>query len=205
MPAGVLMCSMFRPFAGMSKYAFAPQGLDNLCIPSGNEERPEVLFFTSARSSTGMQPENAPGILNSLSWMHAFPSARRMWDSALDHVLTGRLDLSLPKGSFSFYGRSSPAGDRLLITELHLMLLRTEEEPFPAYSAHTRDIEFERVLHSEDRVTGGTGNPITKAALPSRAGCYTLDDDEWAQISRIAVARKPQPCPMRQMVGLHPG
>lgn len=177
-PAGVLMCSMFRPFKGIARYLLSPQGLENLFVPSGNEEHPELQFFVSARGSTGLQTDKATGILNALSWMYCFPSAWRMWSSVLPYARAGRLALSLPEGSFKCYGRSVALKDKSLVTDLRLAILRTTETPLEHYSKHTRIIEFERVLHKEVR------NPTTimVRTLHSRDGRYGLSDAEWLAV-----------------------
>lgn len=177
-PVGVLMCAIFRPFPGMSRHLLAPNGLENLILPGQNSSKPEILFYEGARGSTGMQPEKAEGILNSLSWMYAFPSARRAWNSILEFARQGRLDMRLPVGSFNFYGRGIRIGDQFLITELQIKLLQTTEEPFPAYSAHTRVIEFQRILHNERRMTGGSKKDCDLPSHPAGEG-YCLTDDEW--------------------------
>ena len=124
-PAGVLMCAMFRPFRGLSRYLFAPQGLENLFVPSGNVARPHLQFFIGARTTTGLQPDKAAGVLNCLSWIYCFPSAWLMWSSVLGNTRSGHLALDLPIGSFQFYGRGIPLGGRTLITDLKLTLLET--------------------------------------------------------------------------------
>lgn len=182
-PAAVLMCGVFRPFHGISRYLFSPQGLENLCIPDLNVATPELLFFVSARGATGMQPDKAAGILNSLSWLHCFPSAKAMWDSLLVNARTGRLTTILPTGSFSFYGRGIRVAEKLLITQLNLRLLETTESPYPCFSNHTRAIEFERVLHKANQEAGHKHLPTKVTSLPSRHGVYTLSDDEWSAVS----------------------
>lgn len=185
-PIGVLMCALFRPFPGMSRYLLAPQGLDNLILPFDidNSSKPEIRFYESARGHTGLQPDKAEGILNSLSWLYCFPSARRAWNSVLEYARQGRLDMRLPIGSLSFYGRGISFGNQFLITELTIKLLETTEEPYPAYSQHTKLIEFQRILHAEHRVT-----PLTKKEnnLPRRPDkdCYSLSDDEWQSLQPL--------------------
>lgn len=180
-PIGVTMCSLFRPFPGMSRFLLSPQGLENLVLPSENISKPTIQFYGGARGNTGIQPDKAEGILNSLSWMYCFPSARRAWNSVLEHARQGHLDMALPIGSFLFSGRGLPVGDEILITELQVKLLETIEEPFPAFSAHTKVIEFQRILHSERRMTGGSKK---EHALQSRAGDdgFQLTDEEWQQL-----------------------
>lgn len=177
-PIGVAMCSLFRPFPGMSRFLLSPQGLENLLLPSENISKPTIQFYGGARGNTGIQPDKAEGILNSLSWMYCFPSARRAWNSVLEHARQGRLDMALPIGSFSFSGRGLPVGDEILITELQVKLLETIEEPFPAFSAHTKVIEFQRILHSERRMTGGSKKDSDLPSHPTGEG-YGLTDDEW--------------------------
>lgn len=188
-PAGVLMCAMFRPLIGIARYVFAPQGLDNLCQPYGDREKPDILFFTNPRMATGMQADKAEGIINSLSWMHCFPSARRMWGSALNHARAGQLDLTLPNGDIQYYGSGTGlrSGDTL-IHQFHIRLLETDEEPFEQFSRHTKVIEFERILHKLD--TSRQKRTGTKdATIPLRHGDWTITDSEWS-IIRDDVLRK---------------
>jgi hypothetical protein len=190
-PAGVLMCALFRPFHGIAKYLFAPQGLDNLCIPYGNCEKPELLFFITPRRATGMQADKAQGILNSLSWMHCFPSARQMWCSVSEYAMQGRLDLKLPIGLFQYAGSAGllASGD-VLICDFRIRLLKTEEEPIAQFSMHTKTIEFERVLHKLNTVGIAQQNNckyLPDLTIPLRDGDWTLTDKEWAAIEDIVV------------------
>jgi len=175
--------TVFRPFQGISRYLLSPQGLDNFCIPRTNTATPELSFYVSARGATGMQRDKATGILNSLSWLHCFPSARAMWDSLLVNARTGRLTTMLPEGSFSYYGRGIRVAEKILITQLNLRLLKTTELPYPCFSNHTRVIEFERVLHKAKQEERHIHLPTKLNSLPSRQGVYTLSDDEWSTIS----------------------
>lgn len=187
--AGVLMCAMFRPLHGISKYVFAPQGLDNLCQPYGNREKPDVLFFINPRTTTGMQADKAEGIVNSLSWMHCFPSARRMWSSALDHARTGQVNLTLPNGDIHYYGSGTGLrSGAILIHEFHIRLLETEEEPFEQFSRHTKVIEFERILHKLDTTRQKRTGTID-ATIPLRQGDWSITDSEWS-IIRDDIFRK---------------
>lgn len=179
-PAGVLMCAMFRPFHGISRSLFAPQGLDNLFVPASNTERPELLFFQDVRTSTGIQPHNAEGILNSLSWMCCFPSARTMWNSVLIHARGGNLSVGLPLGKATFAGRGTPVGDILFVVELQLKLLQTDEPPLPVFSRHTRLIEFQRIRRSKTNPSGKLA--VQLDGLPARDGAYSLSDAEWAEL-----------------------
>jgi len=186
-PAGTLMCAMFRPFHGIAKYLFAPQGLDNLCMPYGNCEKPELLFFVTPRRATGMQEDKAQGILNSLSWMHCFPSARQMWCSVREYAMQGRLGLQLPIGFVQFAGLAEPLiTGEYLIREFRIRLLKTEEEPIAQFSQHTKAIELERILHKLDakpRKFKPRPKIYTKypkdLSIPLRDGDWTLTDDEW--------------------------
>jgi hypothetical protein len=182
-PASVLMCAMFRPFHGMARYVFAPQGLDNLFVPASNTERPELLFFRDVRTSTEIQPHNAEGILNSLSWMYCFPSARGMWNSVLVHARGGNLRMDLPLGKLTFTGRGTPVGNILFVAELQLKLLKTEESPRPMFSEHVRVIEFQRIPRSKTQPSGKLA--VQLEGLPSRNGDYSLSDDEWADLKDV--------------------
>lgn len=189
LPAAVLMCAMFRPFHGIAKYLFAPQGLDNLCMPHGNIEKPGLMFFVPPRKATGMQTDKAQGITNSLSWMHCFPSARQMWASVLEHAKEGRLDVTLPTGEIEYLGQGHTlASGDILILELRIRLLDTIEEPFEPFSLHTRTIEFERILHKREdpRLKRNYSKDPT---IPLRNGDWTLTDEEWAAVKGLLVLR----------------
>lgn len=192
MPAATLMCAMFRPFHGICRYLFAPQGLDSLCIPQGNDPHPEMLFFQCPRAATGIQPDKAQGILNSLSWMYCFPSARRMTCSALEHAMQGRLDLELPIGDLELCGNAGrlPSG-RLLVLEVRIRLLETNEQPFDAFSRHAQVVEFERYLHKLQRPV--KLRHLKDESVPLRAGEWRLTDEEWggrARLGREAAQRQ---------------
>lgn len=200
-PIGVLICALFRPFSGISRYLLAPQGLDNFILPSDNSKKPKIQFYESARGNTGLQPDKAEGILNSLSWIYCFPSARRAWNSVLEYTRQGRLDMNLPIGNFSFTGRGVRTDNKILITELQIKILETTEEPFPAYSQHTKVIEFQRILHSEHRMTGC---PKIERALPKSTNedSYSLTDDEWLYLQPFIerVSQIPRLFSLRQVI-----
>lgn len=188
-PAGVLMCAMFRPFHGIAKYLFAPQGLDNLCMPYGNCEKPELMFFIGSRKATGMQVDKAEGILNSLSWMHCFPSARRMWSSSLENAHRGQLNVTLPLGAIQFTGSGQQVCDgAFLICEFRVQLLTTTERPLESFSLHTRTIEFERILHKailpKPKYAG-----TKDSSIPLRNGDWHITDSEWAELEPILIIR----------------
>ncbi len=188
--SGALMCSMFRPFHGIAKYLFAPQGLDNLCTPYGNKEKPEVIFFIPPRTATGMQPDKAEGIINSLSWLHCFPSARRMWCSVVENAGAGQLKLILPKAAIKFNGTVRPLADnRALVCHFRIQLLETCEDPFPGFSSHTNSIEFERLLHKQD-IGHRPGVIEAQKSVPKRGGEVILTDEEWSVLKPI-VSRRP--------------
>ncbi len=188
-PAGVLMCAMFRPFHGIAKYLFAPQGLDNLCIPYGNCEKPELLFFIVLRNSTGIQADKAEGILNSLSWMHCFPSARKMWCSAFLNALDGRLSLTLPNAGLNFSCHAQQLkSNTLLIQAFRIYNCVATEEPIESYSRHTKSIYFERTRNSEASNASRRNRryPID-SRIPLRNGECKLSDDEWSAIKEHVV------------------
>lgn len=189
MPAATLMCAMFRPFHGISRYLLAPQGLDSLCIPLGDVPNPEVLFFQYPRSATGMQADKAQGIVNSLSWMYCFPSARRMACSTRVHAMQGCLDIELPVGEMQLVGNveTLPSG-RFLLFELRIRLLETSEPPFEGFSRHTKVIEFERCLHKLEP-QAKTRYPKDDS-IPLRAEDWRLADDEWQCLQDVVVKKQ---------------
>jgi len=186
-PAGVLMCAMFRPFHGIARYLFAPQGLDNLCMPYGNCEKPELMFFVYLRRTTGIQEEKAEGILNTLSWMHCYPSARKMWNSVPEHARLGLLDVTLPTGTTQFVGNGQLLQDRtVLISEFRIQLLKTQEMPFKSFSMHTQTIEFERILHKLENPKQYPRQPKDNS-ISLRDGDWLLTDEEWSVLENIVV------------------
>lgn len=189
-PAGVLMCAMFRPFHGIAKYLFTPQGLDNLCIPYGNCEKPELMFFIGSRRATGMQADKADGILNSLSWMQCFPSARRLWSSSLENAHGSFLDVTLPLGAIKFTGSGQRLWDgTLLISELRIQLLTTTESPFEPFSQHTQVIEFERSRYKATRQKQNNVGP-KDGSIPLRNGEWHITDSEWSALEHILILRQ---------------
>lgn len=189
-PAGVLMSAMFRPFHGIAKYLFAPQGLDNLCMPYANCENPEMLFFDTPRVATGIQLHNAQGIVNSLSWMHCFSSGRQMWCSVLEHAKRGQLDLTLPAAAIHYYGKGHqlPSGE-IIIGELRIRLLEAKEMPFEHFSKHSKIIEFERILHKLDIEKPKQCYP-KDLNIPLRDGDSELSDSEWEVIKNDLIRGK---------------
>jgi hypothetical protein len=86
-------------------------------------------------------------------------------------------------GKISFAGRGTPVGDILFVVELQLKLLQTDEPPLPAFSGHTRLIEFQRIRRSKTNPSGKLA--VQLEGLPSRNGDYSLSDDEWSELKDV--------------------
>lgn len=116
-----------------------------------------------------------------------------MWNSVLIHARGGSLSVGLPLGKATFAGRGTPVGDILFVVELQLKLLQTDEPPMPAFSRHSRLIEFQRIPRSKTNPSGKLA--LQLEGLPSKNGDYSLSDAEWAELKDVM---DPSPAPPRQ-------
>ncbi|MDD5175163.1 MAG: hypothetical protein PHQ05_01905 [Sterolibacterium sp.] len=185
-PASVLMAALFRPFRKISPYLFRPQGLDDLCFPMKDSEGPPVAFFRSASSMLGSQKERTPALLQPLSWMHCFPSARRMWDSVILAAREGQLGILLPKATVSMVMRVLPFSNYELVTDITITVLDAEDDPYAFAENHARTIVFhQNAFHAGH----GRAKPPIKADVPSRNGIWAMSEKEWGLVRDVVVKK----------------
>lgn len=175
-PASVFIAGVIRPIKTIHAFLFQPQGLDLMCLPLFNKEKPSVGFYEPEYLVLGGPAARCESVLAGLSWMHCFPSARTMWDSVLGGALLGKLDVSLPAATMTLVLHSVDHGDYKLVTGITLIALRANEMPFSFAATHATEICF----HDSTDVDWTTAhNP--KCALLSRDGEWHFSDEEWAK------------------------
>lgn len=187
-PAVVLMKGMFRPLRGMAYHLFRPQGLENAVIAALKGAEPLVGFFCAPQNDFGFIPERAQSILEALSWMYCFASARRMWDSILQWARVGTLGIDLPQGQARLVLRTSPYENKWLVTDLTVVAVQTSESPYVFADKHPQFIEFHKAVNMVPH--GRTKPPKQLLALPSRKGNWNLSNKEWAIVEGIVSSRK---------------
>lgn len=197
-PAVVLMKGMFRPLRGMAHHLFRPQGLENAVIASLKGAEQSVGFFCAPRNDIGFNPERSESILEALSWMYCFASARRMWDSVFQWARVGTLGVDLPEAKARLVLRTSLYEGKWLVTDLTVVAVQTSESPFAFADKHPQFIEFHKAVNMEPH--GRKKPPKQLLALPSRNGNWRLSNKEWAIVEGIVSSRKSFKYSLRKIV-----
>lgn len=187
-PAVVLMKGMFRPLRGLAQHLFRPHGLENAVIASLKGAERSVGFFCSPQNAIRFNPERSESILEALSWMYCFPSARRMFDSILQRARVGILGVDLPEAKVTLVLQTVPYANKWLVTGLTVVAVQTFEIPYEFANGHTRFIEFHQAIHMEPH--GCKKPPKQLPTLLSRNGNWRLSDREWRFVEGIVSSRK---------------
>ena len=91
-PAHLLITELLLPSRRLDRFIFAPQGIDNLAMRSG--EGADGVTMVAPKSA---YTDGGTNTSQRLSWIVRSPSARRSWDSVLRFALgEGAISLDLP-------------------------------------------------------------------------------------------------------------
>lgn len=183
-PAFVLYRAFFRPFKGLLPLLFQPQGLEQFCVPDLSTDIPSVNVFQ------GMWPRGThsrPSMLATLSWMSCFPSANQMWHSVLMNAWNGGLGLTLPVGHAKLVLRGKVNGADILVTEVCLVSVETDEVPYAFAESHSRSILFHDATQGAEAWCGRA--PMADVSLAHRRG-KVISDEEWEVIRPIVEGKR---------------
>lgn len=183
-PALVMIKALFRPNELLFRHLFLPQSLDDICLFGGESvdgsNRMVSLLGTLRDSGYSHSRES---VLEPLSWLVCFPSARGMWSSVLGEAVAGRLGLQLPRATIQTVVHGSVHASNFYVTKMVVVALEAEEAPLEFASGHTRMISFHA---SDERLASGFKPNITRDnSIPLRRGNSALSDAEWAELEPI--------------------
>lgn len=173
-PAIAVIRALLRNKARLMSAMFQPQGLDNAVTP----------VFDGERFSTCVLPGSAHHELHPayLTWLYAYPSARRMFHSIFQYALKSQLGVMLPCCVIEIRPRFN-ALHRLhkirYVTDLNIITIKTGERPLGFFDTKFSFIRFYRG-------TGGTKLFTAIGDIPIASSEYAnLSDSEWADIELI--------------------
>lgn len=119
-PAHLLITELLLPSRRLDRFIFAPQGIDNLAMRSG--EGVDSVTMLAPKSAYTDGGTNTP---LRLSWIVRSPSARRSWDSVLRFALgEGTISLDLPDAEATVALHAGVRGDTHYVFRCDLKTLR---------------------------------------------------------------------------------
>ncbi|MDN0075420.1 transposase [Crenobacter sp. SG2303] len=193
-PAIVLMKSLFHPLRGLAHQLFRPQSLDNILVSTDRDGKSVDFFCTKQHKLKIKSSNTTSGTHAALHWMYCFPSARRMWDSALENARQGTLGLQLPIGTVEMFLSAFNVGGKLVVSKLSLVSVSTTETPFDFSSSQGLPTKFQFQSNNINKA------PKKLTNIPSRKGIWSLSDDEWAVVEPILTKSKKQKHCLRTIV-----
>lgn len=185
LPVAVLLAAAVRPIRLMQAFLFRPQGLEYFSTPIIENCRPGIELHLPQSQVFGYNNQLPSSLIATYSWMHSFPSARKMWDSVYLAALTGRLDLAPPLATLTMALRSQEWKGFRLITEATIVSVETHEAPFAFAEGHPCRVHF----HDSAGVDWATAHHPVNTTPPGPDG-WKLTDAEWKLLAAIV---KPAP------------
>jgi hypothetical protein len=175
-PANVLFRAVFRPLKLTAAYLFRPQGLEQVCVPTLN-----CAGVSFVMPGLSQRTRNCPTLQQPLSWLWCFPSAKRMWDSVYGYARDGLLACDLPIGNARIVARGVKKEAQFLVTELTVLQVTTDEEPFEFASGHPKTIVFHEGVSFRNRQLSDF---VARAdhTLTQINGKWDVTDQEWDAI-----------------------
>jgi hypothetical protein len=183
-PAVVLLRALFRPYHLLADFLFAPQGLEQVCVPNADTRGMVHWTLRELRQRQG----NLASLHQPLAWMWSFPSAHKLWHSVYDHARGGRLGFCLPEGDVDLIVRGVCSGNTVYATEARVTRIVTGERPYTYAAGHPGIIAF----HDGSALTGRS---LPRAiahdsALQAVRGRWSVSDAEWKRIEPILLKQQ---------------
>ena len=183
-PAHALFQSLLRPGKYVLQEIFRPQSIDGICTMIDGVPMPTVSW-PDARTSADSVSFRGP-----MTWLHCFPSARRMASSIYDLAGAGVLGCELAQGRLTAVLHGTRKDDCLYVTKLTITAISTSESPFPFAEGLSGEI-----------CTFKANERMAKAnSLPLRADEYRLSDEEWMLLGHLLPWRENRVHPARDLV-----
>jgi len=188
-PASVFIAAMMRPIQHVQRFLFSPQGLDAFSVPILGESVPNIGLHLPAHQVFGIGARTPDSLRAAYSWMHCFPSARRMWDSVYAAALDGRLDITTPEGNLTMTVHSVAHGAYRLVTSMVILSITTDELPFGFAANHPQTV----VLHAGAGIIDwSVAHHPASGVAPRHDGEWSLSDDEWSNLL-VSIKIPPRP------------
>lgn len=180
-PALVLMRALFRPNHSLLPQLFRPQSLEDVCDFIGGDASSRVALTGGLRDWAGSRERSS--LVEPLSWMYSFPSARAMWASVLSASSRSTLGLQLPNASVRMVVHGKAHCKNFYVTRMVLVTLTAHDAPFEFANDHSRDICFH--VSDERLASGFKPNRSKDDDINLRDGDSSLSDAEWEDIEPL--------------------
>ena len=188
-PASVFVAAMMRPIQHVQRFLFSPQGLDSFSMPILGDSAPTIGLHLPAHQVFGTGGRTPDSLRAAYSWMHCFPSARRMWDSVYASALNGRLDVTPPNGHLTMTVHSVVQGTYQLVTNMVLLAVTTDEAPFCFAANHPQTV----ALHAgSGTIDWSVAHHPACGVAPRHDGEWSLSDEEWSNLL-VSIKIPPRP------------
>jgi hypothetical protein len=189
-PAIVLIRAMFRPLRHLAPMLFHPTSLELVSAPTCADSG----FCAELALPTVDERYNEAVATKALfTWLWAYPSAKRMWNSLYQWALQGILGITLPLGTVRAVFHGIARGKRVAVTEMRVMQITTAErshlEFLPATNVFT--------LHASAIPTRMPQGSFEKQLMEQRREqAQPLTDAEWDWVRDLFVSEGL--CPLRR-------
>ncbi len=135
---------------------------------------------------------NRESLVQRLTWLLTYPSAKAAWGSVYQRALGGRFDMRLPKAEVVASAHGRLEGSTLFVTDLNLLELTPMEDPFP-FAAAGAPTAF--VLNNKVSIRNAHGHaaaPAAEARIGSTGTVQPLSDAQWATVEQRVKTAEPK-------------
>jgi hypothetical protein len=196
-PASVFIQATMRPLQNIHQFLFKPQGLESFCTPLFGSDKPNLGINLSKSGLFDSHNKLPTWFTGVYSWMSCFPSANRMWASVYNSANIGHLDIEMPQALLTMALTSVKYGEVNLVTNVQILNIETDEQPFLFAANHTKKIELYGNSISNQQVV-----KQHKAEILPRGNSWKLSDIEWTEISAILPRRTRYKYDLRAIIDL---
>lgn len=117
-----------------------------------------------------------------LSWMTFFPSANRMAASLHQSAMRGNLCMEMPQGNARMAMRGLDLKGSLMVTEIRIISVQTEESPISEAHGHSQFIKFREITDK----SASSQTVLQIQEIPARSGgALELTDNEWDSVGPL--------------------
>ncbi|MDB5763927.1 MAG: putative transposase of family [Herminiimonas sp.] len=178
-PAAVLFKAIFRPLNLTATYLFRPQGLEQACVPTLSSAGANFVM-----SGLSKRAQSCSSLQQPLSWLWCFPSAKLMWNSVYSYACNGLLACDLPVGNARIVAKGVKKDAQLFVTEITMLQITTDEEPFEFACVHSKTIVFHEGVSFRNRQLSDF---VARAdnTLIQVNGKWDVTDQEWDAIYQL--------------------
>lgn len=182
-PGAVMLLGLFTRIWHIAPWLTSAATLDMLAVPTFDDGKHVVTFFPGSLSGGRDSASTQERFL----WLTNFPSARRAWSSVAVNACAGRIACDMPKAFIDGSARGLSRGDTVLVTRLHVNVVKPTEQPLAsAFAIAGRSF---RVSPRTEHVSAMRPDTLSDATLPSHSHGWHLTDEEWAEVSTLLDVR----------------